>query len=249
MEEKLVLKAFGKSSLGLVRKENEDFYIIDEKAGVYIVADGLGGHEGGEIASKLAVNTILEYFQKELTGPSDDSTCTKGIDEVIEKAHQAIIELSKQKNYTKGMGTTVVFALFQSPARLHLVNVGDSRAYLFRDQQLGLVSQDHSLVVQLVQQGTISPEEARAHRLRNVVTQALGVDLISGCYQKKIDLKDEDKIILCSDGLWDALPDEAIKKIACQEKDPEVLCERLIESANEAGGKDNITVIVLSIAK
>jgi protein phosphatase len=249
MREDLVLKSFGMSDVGLVRKHNEDYYAIDETQGLFIVADGLGGHEGGEIASKLATETIVEFFKEIPKKNLDDSSIDGKINEAIQKAHQAILNLFHQDKSLKGMGTTIVLALFKPPHSFYIANIGDSRAYLFRNQKMELITQDHSVVAQLVQQGKITPDEARTHRLRNIVTQAIGIDLNMGCYKRKISAKDEDTIILCSDGLWDMLSDETIKEICFKEREPKQLCSNLIESAKQAGGRDNITVVIISVKK
>lgn len=243
-----VLKSFGITDVGLVREHNEDYYIIDEKLGLFIVADGLGGHKGGEVASRLATDTILKFFQEKPQKELEEATINNKIDQAIQKAHQAILTLSPQDDSLKGMGTTVVLAFFRPPDSFSIANVGDSRAYLFRNQKMELLTQDHSAVALLIQQGKITPVEARTHPSRNIVTQAIGiVGLAMGCYQRKLNLKDGDIIILCSDGLWDMLADESIEEIVLKERRPKELCSNLIEATKQAGGKDNITVIVVSV--
>lgn len=249
MKEDLVLKSFGMSDVGLIREHNEDYYAIDRKQGLFIVTDGLGGHKRGEIASKLATGTILKFFLEIPREGLEETTIDNKINKAIQKAHQAILDLSLQNNSLKGMGATIVFVFFHPPNSFYIANIGDSRAYLFCNQKMELLTQDHSAVAQLIQQGKIIPEEARTHHLRNIVTQAIGIELNMGCYQRKVHLKDGDIIILCSDGLWDMLSDKTIEGIVLKERRPKELCSNLIESAKKAGGQDNITVIIISVRK
>lgn len=241
----LILKSSGMTDVGLVREHNEDYYDIDNQHSLFIVADGLGGHKGGEVASKLAVKTILESF-KQNAAPLEPALKIK---QTIEKAHQAIANLASQDATLVGMGTTVVLALWQAPGILHIANIGDSRAYLFRDKEISLLSQDHSLVGEMGRQGLLSQDEMCIHPRRNVVTRSIGIEIGDGPFQRKLDLKENDIILLCSDGLWDMLLDEDIAKIISSSKKPKDICARLTEAANQAGGKDNITVIVISVER
>jgi len=249
VDSKLSLEVVGETDIGLARDHNEDDYAIDMKKGLFIVADGLGGHEGGEVASKLAVKTILNFFEDFSGDELESETIEDKINQSIQNAHNAIVELSEQNPGLQGMGTTIVLTYWQSPNLLYVANIGDSRAYLLCNQKLELLTQDHSIVAQLVQQGKITPEEARVHRSRNIVTQSIGIELGMGCYQRHLVLKEGDTIILCSDGLWDMLPDRIIEEIALKENTAQELCYSLIEAAKKAGGKDNITVIVILVKK
>lgn len=245
MEKNFILKSFGMTDVGLVREHNEDYYDIDKQRGLFIVADGLGGHKGGEVASKLAVETILESFKQNAESPEP----ALKIKQAVEKAHQAIANLASQDVSLAGMGTTIVLALWQAPNILHIANIGDSRAYLFRDKEISLLSQDHSLVGEMGRQGLLSQDEMRIHPRRNVVTRSVGIEIGEGPFQRKLDLKENDIILLCSDGLWDMLSDEAIKEIISHYEKPKEICAKLIEAANQAGGKDNITVIAISVKR
>jgi protein phosphatase len=145
------------------------------------------------------------------------------------------------------MGTTLVLALIRG-INLYIANVGDSRVYLYRNRSLRLLSSDHSVVAELMKQGEITKDEVRSHPQRNLVTQVIGINPFTECYQKKLELSGEDIIMLCSDGLWDMISDEEIKEIIVKnEKKPKNLCNDLIRAAKGAGGKDNITVIVIRI--
>lgn len=249
MKEKLVIRFFGLSDAGLTREHNEDYYAIDEDNMLFVVADGLGGCEDGEVASKLAAGTILKYFNDQKNLRTDKTSTRNKIADAIQQAHENILDLSLADGIAKKMGTTVVLGIFQSPDSFYIANVGDSRAYLYRDQKFKLISQDHSVVYQLFQQGEITYDQMRTHHMRNIVTQALGIEIFRGCYCKKINLIDKDTIILCSDGLWEMIPDATIAKIMSKTKGPEESCAQLVEAAKRAGGKDNITVIVIAVNK
>jgi protein phosphatase len=248
MGRKITLKAKGLSDTGLARKSNEDDYIIAGEVGLFIVADGLGGHNAGEIASKSATKAILKYFQEAPKKDPSENIENK-INTAVQIAHQQILDLSLTDPVLKGLGTTFVGAFFRPPSYFYIANIGDSRAYLLRNKKLELLSQDHSLVAQLVQRGEITQEEMRMHPSKNIVTQALGIDIGMGCYQKKIEVRDKDIIILCSDGLWDMLADKDIERIAVENAaEPQSLCSSLVNAANAAGGNDNITVIVIFVS-
>ncbi|MEI8348869.1 MAG: Stp1/IreP family PP2C-type Ser/Thr phosphatase [Candidatus Omnitrophota bacterium] len=249
MESKITFKVKGVTDVGLVREDNEDDYVIAEKLGLFIVADGIGGHNAGEIASKTATKAILNFFQKipkkDLSEDIENKT-----NEAVQAAHQQILNLSLTNPSLEGLGTTFVSAFFKQPNYFFIANIGDSRAYLFKNKKLEVLSQDHSVVAQLVQRGDITQDQARNHPSRNIVTQALGIDISMGCHQKRIGVKDRDIIILCSDGLWDMLADKAIERVV-EEKgsDPQSLCFALVNAAKAAGGNDNITVIVIFVSE
>lgn len=240
-----VLKSCGMTDIGLIRERNEDYFAVAKKQEIFVVADGLGGHSGGEVASKLAVEAILGFF-KEKTAPEEASLKIK---QAVEKAHQVIADFAVQDVSLAGMGTTVVFALWQKPDILHIANIGDSRAYLFRDGEISLLSEDHSKVAEMTRQGLLSREEARLHPWRNIVTRSVGIELGEGCFQRKLHLKEDDIILLCSDGLWDMLADDVIRKIVSSCQRPKEICVNLIAAANQAGGNDNTTVIAISVKR
>lgn len=240
-----ILKSCGMTDTGLVREHNEDSYALDGKQGFFIIADGLGGHKAGEVASKLAVETISGFFRENAV-PVEPAL---KIRQAIEKTHQAIANLAAQDATLVGMGTTIVLALWQAPNILHLANIGDSRAYFFRDGEISLLSQDHSRVAEMVRQGLLSQDEIRTHPWRNIVTRSVGIEIGDGPYQKELNLKEDDIILLCSDGLWDMLSDEAIREIVSYIQRPKEICAKLIEAANRCGGNDNITVIAISLKR
>ena len=242
-KENLILETAGASEVGLVRESNEDYYAVDRERGLFIVADGLGGRSGGEVASKLAVDSIASLLKKYLKVEREDSFA-QSINKAIKETHEVVLKKSNSSPLLKGMGTTIVLALFKSPRDLYIANVGDSRGYLYRDNKFQLLSKDHSLVAELVEQGKITEEEARSHCQRNIVTQVIGIEPLTECFQKKVELEEKDIILLCSDGLWDMLTDKEIEGIIAKNGSPQKLCHDLVSAAKTAGGEDNITVIV-----
>ncbi len=250
MKHKFVLNAEGLTDVGLLRENNEDYFVIKEQEDLFVVADGMGGAQGGEVASELAVESVINNLGDKMTGDEEaGKNFADMIKEAIQDANDTVIQKASADTGLRGMGATIVLALFEQPDVLHIANVGDARGYLFRDESLSQLTKDHSAVGELVRSGKLSAEEARVHRLRNIVTQAIGIDLVMRPHQETINLKDGDIIVLCSDGLWDMLPDEEIGRLISQEKDPGKLCRSLVDSANQADGEDNITVIVISVAE
>ncbi len=249
----MLVSAFGLTDVGRKRRHNEDAYLIDEERGLFVVADGMGGHSAGEVASRITVETIQEYIAA--TGEEHDSSWPFGFNSrvslegnrlttAVEKANEKVMRAVQNRPELKGMGTTVVAALFDDE-RATLVHVGDSRAYLFRDGELRRLTDDHSWVQEQVNAGILSEDEAKSHPLKNVVTRALGgaahvsVDLI------EVPLHGGDRFLLCSDGLTGMVTDEEIHDYFLGGPTPEVAVRHLVEQANERGGVDNITVIVI----
>mgnify|MGYP001773372029 CR=1 FL=1 len=224
---------------GLKRPKNEDAlgHLLTPWGGVFVVADGMGGHRTGEVAARLAVETILGHFHEAEPSP-------KALLEAFERAN-ARIHQEAQRPENRGMGTTATCLLLDLPYAL-VAHVGDSRAYLLRGEELTLLTEDHSWVAERVRQGLLSPEEARTHRWRNVITNALGsfpqarVDLLG------LKLFPGDTFLLCTDGLSGVLEDRTLKEVL-KNFPPEEAARRLVELANEWGGPDNISVIVVRV--
>lgn len=224
-----------RTDVGKIREHNEDSYCVNQDLGLYVVADGMGGHASGEVASEIAV-TAIEHQIKQ-----GDSLV-----EAIEVAHLAIVKGVETGAGKPGMGTTVVAIQLQDDAYT-LAWVGDSRAYLW-DDGLSQVSKDHSLVQMLLDTGQITPAEARDHPRKNIIYQNLGAMDVEGLQvsvKQGILYKDQ-KIILCSDGLSDEVDDEQMGEIIAQTNDNEETVVRLVEAAIDNGGKDNVSVIVVS---
>ncbi|MEW5895820.1 MAG: protein phosphatase 2C domain-containing protein [Candidatus Omnitrophota bacterium] len=225
------MHAYGITDRGLIRENNEDFYAMDDDLGIYIVADGLGGAEFGEVASRLAVEALMKYFRAADRTKSSDAG--KLIDGAVENAHQVVRSGSRGSD----MGTTIVLALEQSPF-FWIANVGDSRGYLLRDGQLELITKDHT---------NVAGNYGAAQQSQRALYQALGMSLSEGCFKTRIEVRKQDLILLCSDSLWDMVSDEDIKSILITAKGIEPACQMLVETAKQAGGYDNITLIAIKI--
>jgi protein phosphatase len=247
------------SDVGLKRKENEDSYLVDEGNCMFVVADGMGGHAAGNLASRVAVECICDYFRrhsapddqitKPLGGNPDLSDIGTKITNAISIANDKIRQISAQHEQLSGMGTTVVCAVLNG-RHVTIGNVGDSRAYLFRQSGFRQITEDHSWVNEQFKKNLISAEDARIHPWRNVITRALGSrDAV------EVDIFEErvrggDQILLCSDGLSSMVDDVTIFEILTDnDADLEQKCERLIEEAKRAGGADNITHILVHFAE
>jgi protein phosphatase len=250
----LKFKVFGGTDPGIKRSNNEDSFGIDQQLGLFIVADGMGGHAAGEIASKMAIDVIMDYIRR--TAASDEPYLTgfnnrysrtgNRLSSAIILANQLISDTAANRKEWQGMGTTLVAAWLPDPdsSRLSLAHVGDSRAYLLRHGKLQQLTTDHSLVEEQIRDGLISREEASFSSVRNMITKALGfrerveADII------ETEVEPGDKLLLCSDGLTTMLSDKEILTTLKLTGNLETTCRQLIGAANAKGGKDNITVII-----
>lgn len=246
------LEVVGRTDPGRVRSHNEDSIGENIDLGVVVLADGMGGYKGGEVASAIAVNTILQELQDRLpgvdpggtdksTGYSQGSIIAR---EAIIRANEAIHQASQSQPQYQGMGTTVALAIFYD-SRVSLAHVGDSRIYRFREQRLSQVTVDHTLLQELVDRGFYTAQEAKESLNKNLVTRALGIEQTVA-----VDIQEElalpgDIYLLCSDGLNDMLDDpEICLTIKRFSANLEKAAEELIRLANEKGGKDNVSVIL-----
>lgn len=233
----------GLTDVGVVRKANQDDYYIDPEGRFFIVADGMGGHAGGEEASHLATQTIQTYLESYWHTAESSKTI---LEQALLEANQAIIEDQRHHPERGDMGTTVVVLLFRDEQPL-CAHIGDSRLYRLRGAQLDQITEDHTWVALAIRMGEISPDQARAHPWRHVLAQCLGREDLRQIDIQPVQIQPSDRLLLCSDGLTEELSDQVI---ASQLKSIRV-CEKaasaLIEAAKEHGGRDNITVIVLSI--
>src|SRR5512140_3576508 len=249
------VSAFGITDVGRKRRHNEDAYLLDAERGLFVVADGMGGHAAGEVASRITVESIQEYLA--LRDDDGENTWPFGFNNrfsmegnllttAIKKANERVIRAVQNRPELKGMGTTVVAALFDAE-RATLVHVGDSRAYLFRDGELRRLTDDHSWVQEQVNAGILSEDEAKSHPLKNVVTRALGgaahvsVDLI------EVPIRPGDRFLLCSDGLTGMVPDEDLFAHFRSDGLIEKTVRQLVDTANDRGGVDNITAILVEV--
>jgi protein phosphatase len=241
------------SDVGLKRPINEDSFCSNDDEGLYVVADGMGGHAHGEVASRIAVETIEEFIK--LTSGDQDITWPYGIDEgltlnanrlktSIRFANQKLLEHTQQESDCEGMATTVVAVLVEDGVA-DIAHVGDSRVYLVRNSEIECLTSDHSWVNEQVMSGVIDSDQARTHPLRNVVTRALGGKPDLEVDVQTIELEPDDRILLCSDGLTTMLDDEQILGIVLDGGVDQA--DRLVEAANRNGGEDNTTTILLRV--
>lgn len=239
LEPELLLDAAQLSHVGQVRKVNQDASLID--MGVFAVADGMGGHAAGDIAAALAVEELGKVIR--MAGPDDLVGAVKDANTAITRRAASDIEL-------QGMGTTVVaMASFTvgDAQQIALVNVGDSRGYRFRDGHLEQLTEDHSLVADLVRDGMLRPDQAEQHPQRNVITRALGIDADVQVDWWVHTPVAGDRFLLCSDGLFNEVPEPVIASVLARVPWPEDAVEQLVDMANEGGGRDNITVLIVDI--
>lgn len=240
----LMLVKWGASSdTGTLRVQNEDSFLAEEK--IFVVADGMGGHNAGEVASAMAIKMLAEA---QANGISDSSQLAK----VIEQINHSIFQAAANQTDQRGMGTTLaVLALTPNETTNEVsaavANIGDSRTYLFRNDEFRQVSVDHSYVQDLVSEGLITREEARTHARRNIVTRALGIEPSVAVDTWTLPLITGDRYVLCSDGLVDEVTDEAIEKCVKQKIEPQKVADQLVALANANGGRDNITVIIVDV--
>ena len=242
------------SHVGKVRKNNEDYCMgeiiqtEDDCIGIFALADGMGGHKKGEVASKIAVDSIIDFLKENIL-----KSCgikMDYLDDVIKQgynyANQKIFDKVSEDSSCEGMGTTLVVAVIYKDDMI-MANVGDSRGYLLHNDEFRRITRDHSVVEELVNANLITEEEARVHPRRNQITRAMGAEeiIIVDIFRKKIEKGD--MILLATDGLTGCVEDEDIKNIIKQDKDIKEICEDLINQANDNSGKDNIFVILSKI--
>ena len=243
----------GMTHVGRQRQHNEDSYLVENDAHLFLVADGMGGHAAGEIASRIAVDSISEFI---LHTKEDDGTWPHAYDEAYKRttnrlmaavrlANTRVLEAMRKDARLRGMGTTVVAGLADDTT-MSIAHVGDSRAYMIRDNKLSRITNDHSWVFEQVQAGMLTEAEAEKHPLRNVITRALGGALQVVPDATEIDSHPGDIYLLCSDGLTGMVPEEEILRVVTgSDGDLEKACKQLIDAANERGGLDNITAVLI----
>ena len=248
------LKFGNKSDVGLKRRSNQDSYVIvrgeslnGELDALFVVADGMGGILGGEVASEIVVTTFPESVQSHLAARNGDTApidSSKLLEDAVGAANRKVRARQAEDTQLRGMGTTCVAAILDANV-LTVANVGDSRAYLLRDGRLTQITQDHSSVWEQVLAGNMTSEEARTSRFRNQITRAIGSDVNSDPDIDIVELTVGDSVLLCSDGLTSELEDDEIARLFASVADPQEACEILVEAALGAGGRDNVTVIAL----
>ena len=235
------LSSFAGTDVGRARSGNEDSYFCGRT--VFAVADGLGGHQGGEVASAAAVEPLAALDGREFAGAGE---AAEALAAAIREGNAAILERAAGDPGLWGMGTTVTAAALAGERHLQLAHVGDSRAYLLRDGSLEQLTTDHTVVGELVRRGRLTPEQAAIHPERSILTRAVGLDpRVPVDTPDPVELRDGDQVLLCSDGLTEAVDDDRIAELLSAGADGEAACRSLIDAANGAGGPDNITVVLL----
>ena len=233
------MQAYGKTDIGKVRRTNEDSYLISPGGNIFLVADGMGGHAAGEVASKLCVETVFNY----LKNCQPNSNWQEMLRQAIESANSAIWQAARLKSEYAGMGTTLTAAYLEGE-RVYWGHVGDSRLYLIHNGEMRQLTEDHSLVYELVKKGSLTIAEAQVHPNRNILTRAVGSNEEVQVDTGVAVLTGQDKLLLCSDGLTNMVPDEELLNIISSLSIASALPE-LVKRANDLGGDDNITAVLI----
>ncbi|MEC9490238.1 MAG: Stp1/IreP family PP2C-type Ser/Thr phosphatase [Halanaerobiales bacterium] len=229
------------SDKGNKRSTNEDNFFSRQEINFFMVADGMGGHAAGEVASQTAVSSATN-FDFDLSSPLE------GLGQLTYNINQEIINKSQQNPEYTGMGTTFAAALIQEN-KLYYVNLGDSRIYLYnnKEEKIRKISRDHSLVANLLRRGEITEEEAFNHPKKNIVTQALGLDTDLNLDKGEINISSDDYLLLCTDGLTDMIREKKIEAVFKEYQEAEIIAEQLLKKALTSGGLDNVTLIVVDL--
>jgi serine/threonine protein phosphatase PrpC len=228
----------GKTDPGRKRRHNEDAFVLDPP--IFAVADGMGGAQAGEVAARIAAAAFREYHEADELEPPERMSA------IIQEANRRIYERAQSDATASGMGTTVTAAIVES-GRVAIGHVGDSRAYRLRDGRLEQLTQDHSLVGDLLRDGRLTPEEAEAHPQRSVITRALGTDTEVDVDTQTVDVAPGDVFLLCSDGLTTMVSDERILELLQSSSSLEQAAKALVKAANRGGGEDNVTVVLFAV--
>jgi protein phosphatase len=233
------------TDVGRVRDHNEDAFFVSPDGQILVVADGMGGHAAGEVASALAIESVVEYLDTEKRREIDAAPDATGpvLLQAVKAAHERVLEAAAQGSRQRGMGTTLLIAYVNGDT-LHTCHVGDVRCYVHANGSLHQLTRDHSLVEMLVRAGEIKPEEARVHPRKNEVLQAVGLPARLLPSVGSHVLASGDRVLLCSDGLWEALSDNEIGVLLAWQGSMRQCAIQLVNRANEAGGRDNITVVL-----
>jgi protein phosphatase len=244
---KVTWEAAGATDVGRVRAHNEDSFVIDAQRGVFLVADGMGGHAAGEVASAIASEAVGAALRQGVDAGLDPDALAIALAESFHGAHRSIVNYSLAKPETRGMGTTLTAVVVFDDGSFRLGHIGDSRCYVLREGELQQVSHDHTWVQREVDEGRLTDVGARRHRLSHVLTRALGADSLDQPEVSGGTLLPGDLLLLCSDGLTGMLTDRMLRRILMRDG---VLADRVAElvvSANERGGRDNITAVLVRV--
>jgi PPM family protein phosphatase len=238
------LRFAGLSDQGLVRSANQDAYYIDSPGRFFIVADGMGGHAGGEEASRIATQSIREFLEKHWADDLDPESLLK---DALMQANRNIVQNQRVSPERADMGTTAVVVIFPKEQQPWCAHVGDSRLYRLRDRKLEQVTEDHTWVAQAVRAGILMSDQARLHPWRHVLAQCLGREDLNHIEIQPLDIQSGDALLLCSDGLTEEVTDEVIESNLCTADSCNEAAVLLVEEAKANGGQDNITVVIVEI--
>jgi protein phosphatase len=249
----LGLEVAGRSEVGKVRLSNEDSYGFDLKHGVFVVCDGMGGHAAGEVASKLAVETVLSYFRDQEPLAADATLVdaplgAQMLSDAVNKANETILEYAEGHSGASGMGTTLVAARFYD-GRFTIAHIGDSRIYLMRNGSLVQLTEDHSLVMEQVRRGIMTVEEAKKSTAQHIITRALGTEDNSPPDLAEFPAEPGDTLLLTTDGVLRHIEDGRMHDIIAAAPSLKAACDTLIDSAIDAGGEDNATCILVRVKR
>jgi len=247
----LALEVAGRSDIGRVRTSNEDSYGYDQRLGVFVVCDGMGGHAAGEVASKIAVDSVLGYFRDQEPMAADASLIDAPIGarllaDAVNKANESILQYADENEATAGMGTTLVAVRF-CEGKFTIAHVGDSRIYLLREGELVQLTEDHSFVMEQVRRGVLTIQEAKQSSAQHIITRALGTGDDSPPDLAEFPAQEGDLLLLTTDGIIRHVSDEEIKTILSQIPSVQLACETLVDAALEGGGEDNATCMLLRV--
>ena len=249
----LAVEVAGKTDVGCVRTNNEDNFGFDSRHGIFVVCDGMGGQAAGEVASKMGVDILLDYFRnhasdvgKQSLNGQDGSSGAQSLANAIQLANKTIFQAGQEQNGRSGMGSTVVAALVRGNS-LAIAHVGDSRIYLVRQGTIQQLTQDHSLVMEQVRRGYITLEQAQQSEMQNIILRALGSEEVVEADVEDLMAMPGDILLMASDGLTRYVQDDEILKIVQEPRGLEKTCGELVKTARERGGDDNITCLLVRI--
>lgn len=238
-------RAAAQTDAGCQRQRNEDNYYVSPDQRVFAVADGMGGAVGGAMASRLAIEAIQKLWEDRPPHQSDREEIRAWLEDAVAEANRSVWHVAEEDPSVRGMGTTVVVAVQSDDDHMQIAHVGDSRAYLLRDGKPSLLTNDHSVVQEMVRAGRLTEEQARVNPYKNLITRCLGHDIEVEIDQTPVEVRAKDWIVLCSDGLPTVLRDEQICAAVGKFQDPEGVCQELVKQTIDGGAPDNVTVVAI----
>jgi serine/threonine protein phosphatase PrpC len=241
-----MIEAYGASNVGCVRTNNEDYFLVAPKAGLYVVADGMGGAQAGEHASKLAVETLFDLLEKHDPLQRDCKSITDLLVTAFEEANRRVMDAASADPALEGMGTTLIAAI-ECADGLYVASVGDSRGYLFENGKLRLITEDQTWVNEVGRRLGIEEESLKTHPMRHVLTMAIGVSEQLRVHDYELHPLTGTQLLLCSDGLHGVAPEEEVAAILGSSASLESKCDQLVAAARAHGGPDNVTAVLLQI--